>query len=248
MKALILAAGRGSRLGALTNERPKGLVALCGRSLVARAVDSLKAGGCTDVGVVTGYRADLLQGSADRTFHNPRWSETNMVMSLVAAAEWLRASDIVVSYSDIFYSSQTVKDLVSAKADIAISYDRDWRALWELRFADPLSDAETFKLDSAGRLAEIGQRAKGYDEIQGQYMGLLKFTPAGWAQVEELLAGLDPAARDKLDMTSLLSRLLARGSKIAAVPQTGIWGECDTPSDLALYEGWHRAGRLILDT
>jgi L-glutamine-phosphate cytidylyltransferase len=244
MKALILAAGRGSRLGSLTSEKPKGMVALGGRSLIARAMDSLRQGGCTEIGLATGYRAEVLDGLVARTFHNPRWAETNMVMSLAAAADWLRAEPVIVSYSDIFYTPETVKDLCAATAEIAISYDKDWRALWEARSGDPLADAETFQLDSQGRLIEIGRRAKSLAEIQGQYMGLLKFTPAGWAKVEALLASLEPPLRDKLDMTGLLSRLLSQGMPIATVAQTGVWGECDTPGDLQLYESWLAAGRL----
>jgi L-glutamine-phosphate cytidylyltransferase len=244
MKALILAAGRGSRLGSLTSEKPKGMVELGGRSLIARAIASLQAGGCTEIGLATGYRAEVLDGLASRTFHNPRWAETNMVMSLAAAADWLRAGPVIVSYSDIFYTPQTVKDLCAAPADIAISYDKDWRALWEARSGDPLADAESFQRDSQGRLIEIGRRARSLAEIQGQYMGLLKFTPAGWAKVESLLSSLIPAQRDKLDMTGLLARLLAQGTAIGTVVQTGVWGECDTPGDLQLYESWRAQGRL----
>src|SRR5271154_5280112 len=103
MRALILAAGRGSRMGAVGDERPKCLVELEGRPLLERQVAALRRGGAESVGIVRGYRAERLQFPGLTYFDNPRWSETNMVMSLAAAAEWLRAGTVVVSYADIFF-------------------------------------------------------------------------------------------------------------------------------------------------
>ena len=66
-------------------------------------------------------------------------------------------------------------------------------------------------------------------------MGLLKFNPAGWNNVSSLLSGLSSTERDRLDMTALLQRMIARGARVAAVPIEGRWGEVDNASDLALY-------------
>ena len=77
-------------------------------------------------------------------------------------------------------------------------------------------------------------------------MGLLKFTPEGWRKALATIAELAPAAQNRLDMTSLLGRLIARSVAIATVAKTGPWGECDTESDLALYEGWLANGLLQL--
>lgn len=244
MKAIILAAGRGSRLGPRTTDRPKGLVELGGKSLIARAIVSLTAGGCTDVALVTGYRAETLAELAETHFHNPRWAETNMVASLATADPWLQQEPVIVSYSDIFYTPETVRTLIAASGDVAITFDPEWRALWEQRSSDPLSDAESFKRDASGTLIDIGRKVTSFDEIEGQYMGLLKFTPAGWQQA--LAAIAEAPAPDRLDMTSLLSRLIARNVAIKAVAKTGPWGECDQESDLALYERWLAEGRLVL--
>ncbi|MBV9549447.1 MAG: NTP transferase domain-containing protein, partial [Alphaproteobacteria bacterium] len=130
MKAVILAAGRGSRMGALTDDRPKGLVKLAGVTLIERASRSLRDGGCLSVGIATGYRAELVSGLCDQAFHNPAWAHTNMVMTLAAAREWLAVEPVIISYSDIFYSAQTVRALAASPAPIAIAYDPQWLALW----------------------------------------------------------------------------------------------------------------------
>lgn len=244
IKGLILAAGRGRRMGTLTDKRPKCLARLGGRTLLERQIESLRQGGCAPIGLVTGYRAELLAGAADHCFHNARWAETNMVASLCAAESWLLREPLIVSYADIFFAPETVAVLAAAPGPLAITYDRDWRALWSARFADPLADAETFRLDGAGRVIEIGARAKDAAAIEGQYMGLLRFTPEAWGEVRAALGALPPSRRDGLDMTGLLALLIRRGLSVFAVERRGPWGECDTESDLRLYNDWIERGLI----
>jgi choline kinase len=117
--------------------------------------------------------------------------------------------------------------------------------LWSERFADPSTDAESFALDGT-RVVDIGRRAASLDDIRGQYMGLLKFTPAGYRAVESYLESLLPDQADRLDMTSLLSALIARGHRIEAIRVDGVWGEVDSAADLAVYERWIAEGRLVV--
>ena len=118
MRALILAAGRGSRMGALGDVRPKCLVELDGRPLLDRQLAALRAGGARDIGIVRGYRRDMLERPALTCFDNDRWSETNMVMSLACAAEWLRAGPVIVSYGDIFYRGDLIRGLAGAPGEL----------------------------------------------------------------------------------------------------------------------------------
>jgi choline kinase len=248
MRALILAAGRGSRMGALGDDRPKCLVELAGRPLLDRQRAALRRGGATDIGIVRGYRRELLAQPGLTLFENPRWAETNMVASLMAAAAWLRETPVIVSYADIFYRAELVRALAATAGDLVISFDRQWRRLWARRFADPLADAETFRLTADGALLEIGGKTATIEEIEGQYMGLLKFTPAAFARVEALLAALDAATRDRLDMTGLLRRLLALGDfPIRTCATEGQWGEIDNPGDVELYQGMVLGRELILE-
>lgn len=236
MRALILAAGRGSRMRALTAQQPKCLVPIDSRPLLEWQLESLRAAGIHQIGVVRGYQAAQIQPPDCALFENPRWAETNMVATLQRADAWLCAEECVISYSDILYHPDTVAALITAPEDIAITYDQRWHELWKDRFADALSDAETFQSSSDGRLLAIGARAATLSEVQGQYMGLLKFTPTGWDLITQYLHSLSPTRRDRLDMTSLLSALLQRGTTITTVPIQGKWCEVDSDNDLALYE------------
>jgi choline kinase len=248
IRALILAAGRGSRLGVVGDNQPKCLVELDGKPLLARQLAALRRGGAGEIGIVRGYRAEMLNDPSLTYFENPRWALTNMVMSLQAASSWLRSGTVIVSYADIFYRADLIRGLAAAPGELVISYDRQWRELWSRRFEDPLADAETFRVGADGALLEIGGKTRRIEDIEGQYMGLLKFTPPAWAHIEALLAQLDPAARDRLDMTGLLRRILAQsGGLIRAFATAGQWGEIDNPGDIALYERMIGSRELVLE-
>jgi choline kinase len=248
MRGVILAAGRGSRLGHLTDDRPKCLVEIAGKALIERQVAALRRGGVEEIAVVRGYRAAMIDLPGLCYFANERWAETNMVMSLVAAAEWLRSGPVIVSYADIFYRGELIRGLAAAPGSLVITYDRSWQQLWSKRFADPLSDAETFRINAVGELLEIGGKTNRIEEIEGQYMGLLKFTSPAWNAVEALLGTLDAPIRDRLDMTGLLRRLLAAGSVVINTHGTdGQWGEIDNPGDIELYQRMIAAHELILE-
>jgi L-glutamine-phosphate cytidylyltransferase len=248
MRAVILAAGRGSRMRHLGDDRPKCLIELEGKPLIERQIAALRRGGVDEIGVVRGFRADLIDFPGLCYFANERWAETNMVMSLAAASSWLRSGPVIVSYADIFFRSELVRGLADAPDKLVVSYDRAWRRLWTRRFTDPLADAETFRIDAAGRLLEIGGKTRRIEEIEGQYMGLLKFTPLAWRAVEALLSALDAPTRDRLDVTGLLRRLLSGNElSIGTFATDGQWGEIDNPDDVALYQNMVKEGELRLE-
>ena len=246
MKAVILAAGRGSRMGSSTETKPKCMAELGGRTLLSLQCAALKNAGVTAIAAVVGYQAESFANTGLKLFANPRWAESNMVVSLACAAAWLSSEPCIVSYGDIFYSPDIVSHLITCKDDIAIAYDPAWLQLWERRFSDPLADAETFEIDAENWIRIIGGRPASIAEIQGQYMGLLRFTPTGWASVESYLMTLLPEVRDRMDMTNLLMNLINHGHYIRGVLNNGQWGEVDSTSDLALYEGMIHSNELVI--
>jgi len=231
MKGIVLTAGRGSRLGAATEDRPKALVRIEGRTLLDRQIAALQFAGAGEVGVVVGWKAETFSGFSLPMFENPQWATTSMVDSLACASDWLRSSDCLICYGDIIFSRADAHRLASTSADLAISYDPAWLAMWRCRFADPLSDAETFCRDDAGRLVEIGQRAADPSDISGQYLGLLRTTPVGWAEMDQV-RNTAPAGRPR-DMTDLLNLVVqAQRIPVWTIPVQDPWWEFDIPADL----------------
>lgn len=247
MKAVLLGAGRGSRLGSLTDDRPKCMVELGGRPLIDWQVSALRAAGVTEVAVVRGYLGHRIIAPGT-SFYNPRWAQSNMVASLYCAQPWIGSGPVIVSYTDILYGPEPVSRLLESGHAIAITIDTCWLDLWLQRFDDPLSDAETLLLAPDGRVRDIGRRPSDLTEIMGQYMGLLCFSEAGWRTVSDFIDALREDERDCLDMTTLLRRLIEDGVHVYGVPVSGNWGEVDSPCDLRLYEDMLRDGRLNISS
>lgn len=235
MRAIILAAGRGSRMGDMTETQPKCRTVFQGKELIEWQLEALQQAGICEIAIVRGYLKDSFDFDVTY-FDNDRWQKTNMVESLVAASQWLKEVPCIVSYSDIVYSNDVVRRLMNASGDISITYDPEWKQLWETRFEKALDDAETFKLDHYSRVIEIGNKAESITEIEGQYMGLLRFCPSGWEKVLSFLTKKSKSARDALDMTGLLQRLIAANVEIIATPIADHWYEVDTVEDLEVYK------------
>lgn len=236
MKAIILAAGRGRRMKNVTEDMPKCMIKVRGKRLIDWQIESMRKNHVSEIAVVTGYLSELFDKMKLVSFHNARWSETNMVRSLCCAEQWLKSDTCLVSYSDIFYEATAVESLINCDADIAITYDVNWEKLWSERFRDPLKDAETFRVTSECFLSEIGNKPSVSADVQGQYMGLLKFSPGGWHEFRCVLSEHDEQSIDKMQMTWMLQKIVQAGRvPVHAVAYKGEWGELDEPSDLNVY-------------
>lgn len=247
MKALILAAGRGSRLAPLTDNKPKCLVEYQGKAILSYEIEALLEAGIDEVGIVGGYLAPELFSFVERHyknrakfsfFINERHDSTNMVATLFSAREFL-SGDLILSYSDIIYSARIVKKLMEFEGEVGVIIDKEWRTLWERRFSDPLSDAETLKIRE-GKIREIGKKPRDFSEIEGQYIGLMKFSSAFLPRLIEHYEHLDPRALyegkalKEMYMTTLLQSVIERFDNVKPVMIQGGWGEIDSVSDLSV--------------
>lgn len=236
MKAIILAAGRGKRMGSLTDDKPKCLININGESLFDRLLANLHGSSVKDVGVVTGYKREHIPLGNCTEFHNGRWEKTQMLSSLMCAEAWLDSETCLVIYSDIFFESHLIRDMVEVDADLAVAFDPNWLNLWSKRFENPLSDAESFRINEFGIVTEIGQKASTVEEIEGQYMGVLKISPYAWQEIKRVRNTVDAERRDLIDMTGILQAIILDGNvKPFGVPYIGKWGELDDQVDLEAY-------------
>ncbi len=244
-RAIHLAAGQGTRLRPITNDRPKPLVELGGQSLLERNVETLKSAGVTDQLVVTGYRADQIETLGYETVHNEVYDETEMVYSLFCAADQFPEDrNLLISYGDIVYSESVVERLRACDAPLCVVVDHAWRALWERRFDDPLSDAETLTLEN-GRITELGAKPDSYDQIDGQYIGLMTVRADYIDAFEELYYELSEGGETSVEMTTFIQRVINDGWTVEAVPIEGQWLEVDTTEDLELYQRGLEAGSSL---
>lgn len=255
MKVIILAAGQGTRLRPLTDDRPKCMVEVNGKSIIERQLDTMRSCGMKeeDITVVAGYRSGVLieklQNTHVAVVINEAYETTNMVCSLMCAEKLMAAEeDMIVSYGDIIYGTQVFEKILQAKDPISVVVDDGWYGYWCERCENPLDDAETLICDPDDYLVEVGQKTTEIEKVQSQYIGLMRFRKDGLkaalgisAQAKARSAQGQPLWRTdrdyaKMYMTDLLQGLIDEGHKLRAVHINRGWFEIDNHDDLAVAE------------
>lgn len=245
MRAIILAAGRGSRMSYMTENNPKCMIKFNNKTLLKRQVEIFRSTGIKDIGIVTGYNSSKIQEENLYQFHNDLWDKTQMVYSLSCADKWLKEYECIICYSDIFFEKSAVSSLLNDKSNFAITYDPNWYELWSKRFEDPLDDAESFILDSNNLVSDIGRKVKTLNEIEGQYMGLIKLTPFSYKTILQTCLKMHDKLWTTMHMTELMQLLIKEKIlKLNAIPYFGLWGEIDSISDLQFYSNEKRFSNL----
>ena len=247
LKAIILAAGQGNRLKPLTNEKPKCMIELFGKSLIEHQIDAYTSCNISDINIVTGFRSDSITIPNVRYFRNEHYEITNMVESLFCAEEILNG-DVIVSYGDIIFEKNVLRQLVQSDNDVSIIIDKNWKEYWSIRSKNPLVDLESLKLDSEENITSIGQKVNKLEEIQGQYIGLMKFSEKGVNILKDFYHECKKTSEKKPNplnpnlpfeksfMTDLLQGLINSNYQLHSVPINGGWLELDTIEDFETYQ------------
>ena len=244
MKIIILAAGQGSRLRPLTNEKPKCMVEYKSKPMIDYILDTVKECGIDDIAVINGYKKDVLENYLKDEnitfFTNKTFDKTNMVSTLFNAKEFMN-DDIIISYSDIIYKKEILEELINSKDDFSVVVDKKWRELWSLRMENPLDDAETLKVKN-GNIVELGKKPTNYSEIEGQYIGLIKISKDTINRVIEFYDNLDRDKMydgtdfDNIYMTSFIQMIIDDLLDVKPMFIEGGWLEIDSVDDLNRYE------------
>ncbi len=231
MRAIILVAGRGSRLPRNLSKKPKSFIKIGSKTILERQIDNFQTLGINKISLVTGYKSEFFKRYKIKKFHNHNWKHTNMVYSLTKANSWLKKHNCIVSYGDILYEKNAIKSLIKSKNLITITYDKNWKKLWKKRFVNPLSDAETFKISKNNKILEIGKKTNNINEIQGQYMGLMKFKPQGWKIFKKCLEKDFKRNFNNLYLTDVFQKLIEKKIFVQGCKYQGKWAEVDSKND-----------------
>ena len=250
-RALILAAGQGTRLRPLTNDKPKCLVPLLGKSLLERQVHTLQQAGVNNIHIAAGYLVDQIKALGFNCSVNARYAITNMVETLFCAMDFIQQEgDLIIAYGDIVYQMENLKALLASDDEIALMVDVKWKDLWSLRLENPLEDAETLMMDDEGFVTELGKKPDSYERIQGQYTGLIKIRADKISAFVQFYKNLDRSKTyegkdfDNMYMTSFLQLLIDSGWQVRAAKVNNGWLEVDSVEDLNQYENMAKEGLL----
>lgn len=243
MKAIILSAGQGSRLGHMVDDKPKCLIDFNGRTLLDRQLDTLEANGVHEAVVVTGFHDELVGqaiaarsgGPRVRTIYNPFYKVADNTGSLYMAREEL-AGDCLVWNGDTLVSNALMSRVVgNGQAGICVTIDRK----------NSYDDDDMKVVEEGGRLNAIGKRLD-LGTVNAESIGLLAFRARGSERFRE---AIERAMRTPEGTTIWYLRVinqLAQSSEVWTLDIEGEeWGEVDFPADVEaareLTAGWDAA-------
>lgn len=237
MKAVILAAGKGTRMGKYTENLPKGMLNVEGKTLIERQIETLNQAGINDIAIVTGYEHTKINYSGVTYFHNEKYDTTNMVESLMCAEEFIQNSDVLVCYSDILYTEKLVKQCTDYDCEIGVAVDDEWKKLWKLRYGKVDFDLESLTVKD-GNITELGMEVETSESLDYRYIGMIKFSKKG---IETLLRTYNSRKGkpwkqsgknfEQGYMTDILAQMIDDGNIVKAIISHGNWLEFDTSED-----------------
>lgn len=241
MKALILAAGQGTRLKKYTENLPKGMLSFMGKTIIERQIEIYRRCGIDNIIIVRGFAADKINYENVTYYMNEDYENTNMVESLMTAkAEF--DDDIIVSYSDILFEESMLRQMMQSKADYVVAVDDNWKVYWKKRYGCVDFDTESLSLDVQNNIIELGLENPALEAIDARYVGLLKFSKDGLAHMESILNEAYEEYKDKpwqqsgktihkAYMTDLLNAVIESGKAVKAERFDNGWIEFDTNED-----------------
>ena len=185
MKAIIMAAGIGSRLKKINGDKPKCLIEANGVSLISRSVSLLESRGITDISVITGYKSELLRAELQyrvRYFDNPFFEITNSIASLWLARELL-CDDVILMNADLYYEEEVLDTAMAQRARAVMISDKT-----------RIEDADfRFSIDG-NRIVKTGNKLSNA-ETDCEYVGIVRidksFTSTFKNRLETMIADGD---------------------------------------------------------
>jgi choline kinase len=240
MRAIIVAAGMGRRLAPYTDDRPKCLVEVNGRSILARQVDAYRAAGVDEIVIVRGYMKERIVVPGARYFENDAYRENNILQSLFYA-EPAMEDGFLFSYSDIVFRPEVVRTALTTEGDTALVIDRLWHEAYVGRSLHPVEEAEVARVED-GRVTLVGKKTMPGGEATGEFIGLARFSRVAVGKMKERfharrreLAGKPYGRAPRFEvayLTDLLNDLISTGEVMRPAFIDGGWREIDTVEDL----------------
>tara|TARA_B100001248_G_scaffold258002_1_gene241429 strand:+ start:1800 stop:2927 length:1128 start_codon:yes stop_codon:yes gene_type:complete len=239
-KALIIAAGLGSRLKDHTEDLPKCMLDFGGKTLLQRQLDAYKKNGIRNISLIRGYKKEKINYKGIKYFENTDYRNNNILNSIFYAEEVINGS-IIIAYSDILFDTSVVQRAINSDYDISVVVDIDWRGYYVGRKDHPISEAENVIFNSNNEVEKIGKINTGNEEVHGEFIGMIKLSNRGTEIFKEHFHRLKkiywnkPFQRAKVFqkayLTDFIQELVDIGVKVHCVIIESGWKEIDTVED-----------------
>ena len=239
-KALIIAAGLGSRLKKHTENLPKCMLDFGGKTLLQRQIDAYNKNNIKDISLIRGYKKEKINYKGLRYFENKDYKNNNILNSIFYAEKIINGN-IIISYSDILFDPIVVQRTIDSNHDISVVVDIDWRGYYVGRKDHPISEAENVIFNSNNEVEKIGKINTGNEDVHGEFIGMIKLSNRGAETFKEHFHRLKkiywnkPFQRaplfQKAYLTDFIQELVDIGIKVHCVIIESGWKEIDTVED-----------------
>jgi|TARA_B110000977_G_scaffold59499_1_gene80788 choline kinase/DNA-binding XRE family transcriptional regulator len=239
-KALIVAAGLGSRLKNHTENNPKCMLDFGGKTLLQRQLLSYKKNKIEDISLIRGYKKNKINYKGINYFDNNDYKNNNILNSIFYGEDIINGN-IIISYSDILFEPFIVKRAMESEHDISVVVDIDWKSYYVGRKDHPLTEAENVIFNSNNEVVKIGKIASNKEEVHGEFIGMIKLNHRGceifkqnFHRVKKLFWN-KPFQRAKIFqkayLTDMIQELVDVGIKVHCTIIERGWKEIDTVED-----------------
>ena len=243
MKAIIIAAGIGSRLGDLTKDLPKPLVDVNGKSILQRQIEIFNKFGIDEIFIVTGYKHDKIKFSNVSYIYNSEYQQTEQIGSLMKARNQI-SGDLIISFGDILFEGSILEQLLEKKEDFVLVCDPDWKNSYEQRSDNPPTQSHFVALENNN----IKKFFKNSLEINDsfsvvEFIGLMKLSSISSTIFTQTYENLEKSHNGKFHFASsfmkaklidFFEELRSIGTEMHALNINGKWCEIDTIQDLEI--------------
>jgi L-glutamine-phosphate cytidylyltransferase len=246
MKGIVIAAGKGSRLGRFTITTPKPLVKVQEKCFFDNTVENLRALGVNEIATVVGYKKNQFKVFKDITFfENNDWENNNILQSLFYARDFMD-DDLIIVYGDIWFEEKSFRNIYTSTGDFVIAVDKDWEDYYQGRTDHPISEAENVIYDDNLHAIQIGKHispSEGGKQCIGEFMGLIKISRniikdivSEFENIESDIRSTDSFQNAKMFkdayLTDFIQYLINKGYEINCCINSKGWYEVDTEQDL----------------
>ena len=241
MNAIIIAGGNSTRIRPLSNEIPKTMIEIYGKSILERQIELFQRYGISDITVVTGYQSEKINLPNITCIKNEKYKSTNINEGLFCAKAKLNDS-VVIAYGDLMFEYEVLERILNFKGDIGVGVRLNWKPHYKGRTLHPISEAENVVIEN-NKIVKIRKNISKCEKNQiiGEFIGIMKLSKNASDILVQKYLELQKSHIGKFHnatslkqayTTDMLQEIIDSDYLVEPVIIEGKWCEIDTIQDI----------------
>ena len=241
MNVIIVSGGKGTRVRPLTNEIPKTMIEVYGKTVLESQIEIYRNCGITDITVVTGYQSEKINLPNITCIKNEKYKSTNINEGLFCAKAKLNDS-VVIAYGDLMFEYEVLERILNFKGDIGVGVRLNWKPHYKGRTLYPISEAENVVIEN-NKIVKIRKNISKCEKNQiiGEFIGIMKLSKNASDILVQKYLELQKSHIGKFHnapslkqayITDMLQEIIDSDYLVEPIIIEGKWCEIDTMQDI----------------